>query len=182
MSRMGTTPILLPNGVEVKVADGVIKVKGPKGSLQETLKTGFSIRIEENQLFVDLDKKIETPPAFWGLMRALVRNMVEGVSKGYEKKLALVGVGYRAAVKESMLDLQLGYSHPTQVAIPQTVNVSVEKSTLIIITGPNKRDVGQFAASVRDVRPPEPYKGKGVRYENERVRKKAGKAAKGKTG
>jgi large subunit ribosomal protein L6 len=182
MSRMGTTPILLPKGVEVKVINGIVHVKGAKGSLEEILKEGFSIRIEEDKLFVDLDEKVKVPRAFWGLMRALVRNMVEGVSKGYEKKLSLIGVGYRAAIQGQVLDLQLGFSHPTQIAIPKMVNVAVEKSTLITITGVNKRDVGQFAASVRDVRPPEPYKGKGVRYENERVRKKAGKAAKGKTG
>lgn len=182
MSRLGRTPVLIPKGVEVKVVDGVIHVKGPKGSLSEALKEGFSIKIEEAQLFVEADEKIENPPAFHGLMRALVRNMIEGVSKGYEKKLTLIGVGYRAAVQGEMLDLELGFSHPTKLPIPKTLQVMVEKSTMIMITGTDKQSVGQFAASIRAIKPPEPYKGKGIRYENERVRKKAGKAAKGKTG
>jgi large subunit ribosomal protein L6 len=182
MSRLGRTPVLIPKGVEVKIVDGVIQVKGPKGTLSEALKKGFSIKIEEAQLFVEADEKIENPPAFHGLMRALVRNMIEGVSKGYEKKLTLIGVGYRAAIQGQMLDLELGFSHPTKLPIPKTLQVMVEKSTMIMITGTDKQSVGQFAASIRAIKPPEPYKGKGIRYENERVRKKAGKAAKGKTG
>jgi large subunit ribosomal protein L6 len=182
MSRLGRTPILIPKGVEIKVVDGVVHVKGPKGSLSDALKKGFSVRIEEGQLFIDADETIDNPPAFHGLMRALVRNMVEGVSKGYEKKLSLIGVGYRAAIQGQMLDLELGFSHPTQLPIPKAVNVVVEKGTTVIITGSDKQCVGQFAASVRAIKPPEPYKGKGIRYDNERVRKKAGKAAKGKTG
>lgn len=182
MSRLGKTPILIPKGVEVKVVDGIIHVKGPKGSLSEPLKAGFLIRMEEGHLFIDADEKVQNPPAFQGLMRALVRNMVEGVFKGYEKKLSLVGVGYRAAIQGQMLDLQLGFSHPTKIAIPQAIQVAVDKSVLITITGADKQCVGQFAASVRAMKSPEPYKGKGIRYENEHVRKKAGKAAKGKTG
>jgi len=182
MSRLGKTPILLPKGVEVKVVGDVVHVKGPKGSLSEPLKEGFVIRQESDRVYIDIVEGKEMPPAFQGLMRALVRNMIDGVSKGYEKRLALVGVGYRAAIQGSMLDLQLGYSHPTKIAIPKTLQVSVDKNTLIIIAGLDKRMVGQFAASVRSMRPPEPYKGKGIRYEAERVRKKAGKAAKGKAG
>ncbi len=182
MSRLGKTPVLIPKGVEVTVSGATVHVKGPKGSLSEPLKEGFSIRIEADQLFVDADEKVQTHPAFQGLVRALVRNMIEGVSKGYEKKLTLIGVGYRAAVQGQMLDLQLGFSHPTQLPIPAGVQVSVDKSTAILITGFDKQCVGQFAASVRAMKPPEPYKGKGIRYEKEHVRKKAGKAAKGKTG
>ena len=182
MSRLGKTPVLVPKGVEVKVVDGIVHVKGPKGSLNGPLKEGFSIRMEEDKLFIDIDEKLENFLAFQGLARALVRNMVDGVSKGFEKRLSLVGVGYRATLQGQILDMQLGFSHPTNIAIPQGVTVAVEKSTLIIISGSDKQCVGQFAASVRAMRPPEPYKGKGVRYENERVRKKAGKAAKGKTG
>jgi large subunit ribosomal protein L6 len=182
MSRLGKTPVLVPKGVEVKVVDGVVLVKGPKASLSELLQEGFAIRMEGDQLFVDIEKETDNSLAFQGLIRALVRNMVDGVSKGFEKRLSLVGVGYRAALQGDVLDLQLGFSHPTQIAIPQGLTVSVEKSTLVIISGSDKQCVGQFAASVRAIRPPEPYKGKGVRYENERVRKKAGKAAKGKTG
>src|SRR3990167_6640483 len=127
MSRLGKTPVLLPKGVEVKVIDGIVYVKGPKGSLSESLKEGFIVRMEEDKIFIDLEEKAKVPPAFQGLMRALVRNMVEGVSKGYEKKLSLIGVGYRAAVQGSLLDLQLGFSHPTQLSIPKTVQVAVEK-------------------------------------------------------
>lgn len=182
MSRLGKTPVLVPKGVEVTVSGGIVHVKGPKGALSEPLKNGFSLRTEGDQLFIDIDEKIENPPAFQGLMRALVRNMVEGVSKGYEKKLTLIGVGYRATIQGEMLDLQLGFSHPTQIAIPKAVKITVEKSTMILITGSDKQCVGQFAASIRAMKPPEPYKGKGIRYEKEHVRKKAGKAAKGKTG
>lgn len=182
MSRLGKTPVFLPKGVEVSVANGIVHVKGPKGSLSEPLKEGFKVRLEDGKLYIDIVEGRETNPAFQGLMRALVRNMVDGVSKGYEKRLSLVGVGYRAAIQGQVLDLQLGFSHPTKVAIPKTLQVSVDKNTLIIISGSDKQAVGQFAASVRAMRPPEPYKGKGIRYEAERVRKKAGKAAKGKTG
>ncbi len=182
MSRLGKTPVLIPKGVEVTVSGGTVYVKGPKGSLSEPLKEGFSIRIEADQLFVDINEKAEVSPAFQGLIRALVRNMVEGVSKGYEKKLTLIGVGYRATVQGQMLDLQLGFSHPTQIPIPEGVQIVIDKSTMISITGFDKQCVGQFAASIRAMKPPEPYKGKGIRYEKEHVRKKAGKAAKGKTG
>jgi large subunit ribosomal protein L6 len=115
-----------------------------------------------------------------GLFRSLINNMIIGVSKGFEIRLSLIGVGYRAAVVGNQLDMQLGFSHPTKVEIPQGINITVEKATKIIIDGIDKQKVGQFAATVRALRPPEPYKGKGVRYENEYVRKKAGKAAKGK--
>lgn len=182
MSRLGKTPILIPKGVEVKVVNGSVHVKGPKGDLSESLKLGFSIKIEGSDLFVEADEKIENPPAFHGLMRALIRNMIEGVSSGYQKKLMLIGVGYRAAIQGQMLDLELGFSHPTKLPIPKAVQVAVDKGTTILITGSDKQSVGQFAASIRAIKPPEPYKGKGIRYENERVRKKAGKAAKGKTG
>jgi large subunit ribosomal protein L6 len=182
MSRLGKTPVLIPKGVEVKVVDGIVHVKGPKGSLSEVVKKGFSVRVEGENLFVEADESVDNPPAFHGLMRALVRNLVEGVSKGYEKKLILIGVGYRAAVQGQVLDLQLGFSHPTQIPIPKSLQVSVDKSTAILITGAEKQCVGQFAAQVRAMKPPEPYKGKGIRYEHEHVRKKAGKAAKGKTG
>lgn len=182
MSRLGRTPILIPKEVTVEVVNGVVQVKGPKGTLSEALKNGFSIKMEEGQLFVEADEKIENPPAFHGLMRALIRNMLEGVSKGYQKKLILIGVGYRAAIQGPLLDLELGFSHPTKLPIPNTLQVTIEKNTIIMIAGSDKQSVGQFAASIRAVKPPEPYKGKGIRYENERVRKKAGKAAKGKTG
>jgi len=180
MSRYGNSPIPLPGGVEVKKAGNIVNVKGPKGQLEVEVKTGIEVAVEETQVLVSRDEKSLLPVAMHGLYRSLINNMVIGVDKGYEKRLSLIGVGYRAAVAGNLLDLQLGFSHPTKVEIPQGINVKVEKATTIIIDGIDKQVVGQFAATVRALRPPEPYKGKGVRYENEYVRKKAGKAAKGK--
>lgn len=181
MSRYGKTPIALPKEVELKVAQRQLAVKGPKGELNRLLKEGIQLNIEEEKVYVTLDEKLSLPKAMHGLYRSLIHNMIIGVSKGFEKRLSLVGVGYRASVTGEDLVLQLGYSHPTKAFIPKGLDVKVEKSTTIIISGIDNQLVGQFAATVRAIRPPEPYKGKGVRYENEYVRKKAGKAAKGKT-
>lgn len=180
MSRLGKSPIELPKGVEVQLANGVLNVKGPKGTLNLDLPKGISLKIDGDLAFVEKDEAIEMPKSSHGLYRASINNLIIGVSKGFEKRLSLIGVGYRANVQGQMLDLQLGYSHPTQIEIPNSVKILVEKSVLIIITGIDKQAVGQFAAAVRAMRPPEPYKGKGIRYEGEYVRKKAGKAAKGK--
>jgi large subunit ribosomal protein L6 len=182
MSRLGKTPISLPKGIEVKVADNLIHVKGPKGSLSQQLKDGVSVNVESDKVTVLVDEGKNIPSSFHGLYRSLISNMILGTSKGFEKKLILIGVGYRAAVQGQKLDLQLGFSHPVQLEIPKTVQVAVDKSTTITITGADKHTVGQFAAAIRAKKAPEPYKGKGIRYENEYVRKKAGKAAKGKTG
>ncbi|MBS0620276.1 MAG: 50S ribosomal protein L6 [Verrucomicrobia bacterium] len=182
MSRLGRSPIPLPDKVEVNIAGGQIHVKGPKGNLSIAAREGISVKTEDKNLFVQRDEKVEMPKATHGLFRALINNMIVGVTKGFEKRLSLIGVGYRAALQGQSLDLQLGFSHPTKVAVPKGVNVTVEKSVLIIITGIDKHAVGQFAATVRAMKPPEPYKGKGIRYENEFVRKKAGKAAKAKAG
>lgn len=181
MSRLGKTPVQLPDKVEVKIADGMVHAKGPKGNLSIPSAEGISIKIEGDRLFVLKDEKVEMPKTTHGLYRALINNLVIGVSKGFEKKLGLVGVGYRAQVQGQMLDLQLGFSHPTQLKIPKGVNVAVDKSVTITISGIDKHLVGQFAAAVRSMKPPEPYKGKGIRHEGEYVRKKAGKAAKAKT-
>jgi large subunit ribosomal protein L6 len=181
MSRLGKSPIPLPDKVEVRIADGKVHAKGPKGSLSIPAQEGITVKIEGGRLVVEKDDRVEMPRTIHGLYRALINNMVIGVSKGFEVRLGLIGVGYRANVQGHMLDLQLGFSHPTQLKIPQGVTVAVDKSVTIIISGIDKHLVGQFAAQVRGMKPPEPYKGKGVRYENEYVRKKAGKAAKGKT-
>ena len=180
MSRYGKTPISLPSGVELKKTANKITVKGSKGELEIDVKNGVNVAVEEEKILITLDEKMKLPKSMHGLYRSLINNMIHGVSKGFEKKLSLVGVGYRAAVAGNKLDLQLGFSHPTSVEIPKEVEIKVEKSTTIIISGADKQIVGQFAASVRAIRPPEPYKGKGVRYADEYVRKKAGKAAKGK--
>jgi large subunit ribosomal protein L6 len=181
MSRLGRSPIELPKNVEAKVVDGKVFVKGPKGSLEWQGYPGLKVRTEEGSLFVEFEEKVKISNVLYGLSRATINNMVIGVSKGFERKLTMVGVGYRAAIQGHMIDLQIGFSHPTKLPIPKGLNVEVDKSTTIIIKGVDKHLVGQFAAMVRSKRPPEPYKGKGIRYEDEYVRKKAGKAAKGKT-
>lgn len=181
MSRLAKKPISIPKGVEVKAAaDGQVHVKGPKGSVQVKLAHGLKLKTEGDQLHVNHDEAVELSKAKHGLFWALMRNAITGVAEGFEKKLTLIGVGYKAAVAGSKLDLQLGYSHPTAVEIPKTLQVTVEKGTAITIKGSDRHEVGQFAAAVRAMKPPEPYKGKGIRYENEYVRKKEGKAAKGK--
>ncbi len=179
MSRLGKTPIQLPKGVEVIVSkDGNVHVKGPKGTLFVQLPAGIVVKKEEHHLLVERDETLAPANALYGLYRSLLNNCVVGVTEGFEKKLSLVGVGYRAAVTGNKLDMQVGFSHPTSFVIPKTVQVAVDKGTLISIKGIDKHEVGQFAASVRALKPPEPYKGKGIRYEDEYVRKKEGKAAK----
>ena len=173
-------PIPLKKGVEIKKDENKILVKGPKGSESIDLPQGLDFRIENEMVTVFLMETSDLPASQLGLYRSLIANVIVGVSLGFEKQLSLIGVGYRAAVKGDVLDLSLGFSHPCQLKIPTELKVVVEKNTLIKISGINKQKVGQFAANVRSMRPPEPYKGKGVRYVGEYVRKKAGKAAKGK--
>lgn len=181
MSRLGRTPVSMPKGVEIKAAkNGAVHVKGPKGSLELQLPTGISLKIEGQSVLIERDETLAPSKAMHGLYRSLLKNAIQGVSEGYEVKLSLIGVGYRANVAGNKLDMQLGFSHPTLIEIPKSVQVMVDKGVAIVIKGVDKREVGQFAASVRAMKPPEPYKGKGVRYENEYVRKKEGKAAKGK--
>lgn len=178
MSRVGKKVIAIPQGVQISVAGNVVTVKGPKGTLTQELSNGVSVRNENGELIVENQDQEESQ--FHGLYRALINNMVVGVSTGFSRKLELIGVGYRAAVQGQVLDLQLGFSHPTRLEIPQGLSIAVEKNTVITVTGIDKQRVGQFSAEIRAIRPPEPYKGKGVRYEGEYVRKKAGKTTKGK--
>lgn len=181
MSRLGKTPISLPNNTEIKTSkEGLLQIKGPKGALSLQLPPGFSLKTEGNLVFLERDEKVCPDSATHGLIRSLLKNDVIGVSDGYEVELSLVGVGYRANVQGTKLDLQVGFSHPTAIEIPKSLQVTVDKGISILIKGINKQEVGQFAATVRAVKPPEPYKGKGIRYKNEYVRKKEGKAAKGK--
>lgn len=181
MSRLGKTPISLPKGVELKAnKDGSVHVKGPKGQLSLQLPKGLELKTEGQMTSLERDEALVPEKALHGLYRSLLKNMIIGVSEGFEVKLTLIGVGYKAAVQGNKLDLQLGYSHPTFLEIPKTLQVAVDKGTAISIKGVDKQEVGQFAATVRAMKPPEPYKGKGIRYENEFVRKKEGKAAKGK--
>lgn len=177
MSRKGKLPITLPKGVEVKVTGEDLSVKGPKGTLHQKLVPGVSVKQEQDQLHVILADDHSDKGNFHGLYRSLIQNMVIGTTQGFEKQLEMVGVGYRAAVQGKNLDLQIGLSHPTQLPIPEGLQVTVEKSTAISIKGLDSQQVGQFAATVRSKKPPEPYQGKGIRYKGEHVRKKAGKTA-----
>ena len=177
MTRLAKKPIVLSKGTEFKFDKGTVTVKGPKGTLSVDLPEGIIIDVDGENVNVSIDEKLLKRP-FLGLYRSLVNNVVIGVTTGYQKKLTLIGVGYRAALKGNEVDLQLGFSHPCSVKVPEGITVKVDKSTSITIEGCDKQVVGQFAADIRAKRPPEPYKGKGVRYENEYVRKKAGKSAK----
>ena len=181
MSRLGKIAITIPSSVEVKLSGRKLHVKGPKGELSAEFPEGLSIKVEDGKALVMRDKASDLNNALYGLHRSLFSNMVMGVSKGFEIKLSMIGVGYRAAVEGHELKLQIGKSHPTKVPIPKGIVITIDKNGVISITGIDKHLVGQFAASVRAKKPPEPYKGKGIRYENEYVRKKAGKAAKAKT-
>jgi len=175
MSRKGKLPIPVPKGVEVKISTEEVSVKGPKGSMTQKLIPGIKVAEEEGNVLVILED-VEKHN-FQGLYRTLIYNMVLGTTTGFEKKPEMIGVGYRAAVQGNLLDLQLGFSHPTKLPIPEGISVKVDKNTQITISGYDKRIVGQFAAVVRRMRPPEPYQGKGIRYVDEYVRKKAGKSA-----
>ncbi|MEI8365082.1 MAG: 50S ribosomal protein L6 [Parachlamydiaceae bacterium] len=177
MSRKGKQPITIPAGVDVQIGNKQITVKGPKGTLQYTIVPEVVVRAENHVLHVELSPECQNAGNFHGLFRSLVNNMIQGASVGFERKLEMIGVGYRAAVQGHLLDLQIGLSHPTKLPIPEGVQVKVDKNTLITISGADKQKVGQFAANVREIRPPEPYQGKGIRYHGEYVRKKAGKAA-----
>jgi len=175
MSRIAKNPIELPKGIEFQHSDGVVHVKGPKGSLEMNLHPGVGVSVEEGSLQVAPHNDADMAMA--GTMRALIANMVEGVDSGFERKLSLVGVGYRAAVQGSSLNLQLGFSHPVNFEIPEGVSIEAPSQTEIIVKGSDKQLVGQVAAKIRAYRPPEPYKGKGVRYADERVIMKEAKKA-----
>jgi len=177
MSRKGKQPIELPKSVSVTLSKGIVKVQGPKGELTQEVSSAVAIEQEGQLLHVKVDPSQDEARALHGLYRSLIENMVVGTSTGFVKQLEMVGVGYRAAVKGKDLDVQVGYSHPTMLAIPEGLTVEVEKNTLIKISGIDKQKVGQFAANIRAKRPPEPYQGKGIRYAGEYVRKKAGKSA-----
>jgi large subunit ribosomal protein L6 len=176
MSRVGKKPIPIPSGVTVNLGDGQIQVKGPKGELACALPSGIEVKLENEALAFDRPDDSKTARANHGLARALANNMIIGVSGGFVKRLEIEGVGYRADVKGKTLNLLLGFSHPVKMPIPEGLSVAVEQNTKLSIEGADKQAVGQFAADVRSLRPPEPYKGKGVRYENEHIRRKVGKA------
>jgi len=178
MSRIGKKPIDIPAGVDVQIADNVVTAKGPLGTRKIRVRPEIAIKIENNQIILTKTNEERQTGALYGLSRTLVSNMVTGVKDGFEKKLEIQGVGYRVAKDGNDLNLQLGYSHPVKVFAPQDIEFVVEGNTKITVKGIDKQAVGDVAAEIRGKRPPEVYKGKGVRYAGERVRRKAGKTGK----
>ena len=179
MSRIGKEPIAVPAGVDVSVDGSRVSVKGPRGQLEQSFHPAMRILLEDGTVRVERPSDERDHRSLHGLTRTLIANMVEGVTQGYEKRLEIVGVGYRAVLKGTDLELAVGFSHPVSFQPPEGIEFEVPAPNRIVIRGIDKQLVGEIAANVRKVRKPEPYKGKGIRYEGERVRKKAGKAAKG---
>ena len=178
MSRIGKKPIEIPSGVEIKIEGNMITVKGPKGTESVTFRDEVKVSVADNHVIVEPNSEDRKTNALHGLFRTLIANAVHGVSQGFEKKLEIVGVGYRANMEGSNLNLVLGYSHPVVVVPPTGITLAVEANTKISVKGTNKQTVGDVAAFIRSKRPPEVYKGKGVKYEGEYIRRKAGKAGK----
>ncbi len=178
MSRIGKMPVQLPENVSVELKDNNIVVKGPLGTLVQDVHKDINIEINGNEVVVSRPTNNKMHRSMHGLYRALINNMVEGVTKGYEKKLQIVGVGYRASKEGKKLNLQLGFSHPVVMEDPEGITVEVPSQTEIVVKGIDKQAVGNYAAKIRDWRKPEPYKGKGIRYFGEHVRRKEGKAGK----
>lgn len=176
MSRIGNKPVSVPDKVTVAIEGSTVRVKGPKGELVETFRPEMKIRLEDGKVMIERPSDGKAHKALHGLTRALIANMVQGVTSGYRKALEIVGVGYRAEKKGKNLVLNVGYSHPVQYPEPQGITISTTAPTVVVIEGLDKQKVGQVAAEIRSVRPPEPYKGKGIRYQGEQVRRKAGKA------
>ena len=178
MSRIGKKPIEIPSGVEAKIEGNMITVKGPKGTESVTFRDEVKVSVADNHVIVEPNSEDRKTNALHGLFRTLIANAVHGVSQGFEKKLEIVGVGYRANMEGSNLNLVLGYSHPVVVVPPTGITLAVEANTKISVKGTNKQTVGDVAAFIRSKRPPEVYKGKGIKYEGEYIRRKAGKAGK----
>ncbi len=179
MSRIGKQPVIIPEGVDVEVSGAGITVKGPRGRLSWTHPAGVSVRVEAGQAVVSRDNDSKPVRALHGLSRSLIQNMVKGVSEGYTKVLELVGIGYRVQVQGDKLVFSVGYSHPVEFRLPEGVKAEVDKKQVTLtLSGIDKQQVGQVAADIRAIRKPDAYKGKGIRYQGERLRLKAGKAAK----
>jgi large subunit ribosomal protein L6 len=178
MSRIGKAPVPVPAGVEIEIQPGLVRAKGSKGTLEAKFPAVIAVTREDDQLVFTRSSEQREHRAFHGLARALVANIVQGVSNGFEKHLEIQGVGYRAQLQGQTLVLQVGYSHPVEMDAPEGIEFEVPAPTKITVRGPSKELVGQTAANIRKVRPPEPYKGKGIRYEGEVLRRKVGKAAK----
>ncbi len=177
MSRIGKKPIPVPPGVTVTVDGTTVTVKGPKGELSRTFADGMKIRVENGEVVIERPSEEKHVRALHGLTRALIANMVQGVTEGFKKTLEIIGVGYRAEKKGKNLVVNVGYSHPVEYPEPAGITLATPAPTVIVIEGIDKQKVGQVAAELREFRPPEPYKGKGIRYQGEQVRRKAGKTA-----
>ena len=176
MSRIGRLPIDIPQGVEVKIEEGnKVTVKGPKGSLEKNLPVEMEIKLEDNQIVVSRPNDLKKMKSLHGLTRSLIANMVTGVSQGYEKKLEINGVGYRAQKKGKEITFNLGFSHPVAMTDPEGIETEMDGQNIIIVKGIDKEKVGQYAAEIRELRKPEPYKGKGIKYADEVIRRKVGK-------
>ena len=180
MSRIGRMPIAVPAGVDVKIDGSTVTVKGPKGTLTRTVSSNITVTLDNGVITVTRPNDLKENRALHGLTRTLIANMVQGVNEGFKKELEINGIGYRAAKQGKDLVLNIGYSHDVIMPEPETITVEVPAPNKIIISGPDKQKVGQFAAEVRGKRPPEPYKGKGIKYVDEVIRRKEGKAGKGK--
>jgi large subunit ribosomal protein L6 len=177
MSRIGRKPIQIPDGVEIDVKPGAVYVKGPKGELQQTVSRDMKVGIDDGTLTVERPTDRGDHRALHGLTRSLIANMVEGVTDGFERRLEIQGVGYRANLKGKNLEMSLGYSHPVSIEAPEGIEFEVPQPTEVVVRGIDKQLVGETAARIRKSRPPEPYKGKGVRYQGEYVARKVGKRA-----
>jgi large subunit ribosomal protein L6 len=175
MSKIGKKPVPIPSGVTAVIEGRVVKIKGPKGELKHVLRDAQSVKIDGGMIVVTTTGETKQHKAEWGMTRAILANLIAGVAKGYEKRLEITGVGYKAAVAGKNLQLALGYSHEVNFAIPDGIAVATPKPTEIVITGIDKQKVGQVAAEIRGFRPPEPYKGKGVKYAGEFIFRKEGK-------
>lgn len=178
MSRIGKKPILIPQNVEAKIHDGLVMIKGSKGELSQEIHPHVDIKIENGKIFVAVkNPELKEDKALWGLYGSLIKNMIIGVTKGFEKKLEIIGVGYKAALSGNKLILNVGFSHPVEFELPKNISINIDKN-IITVSGLDKQLVGEIAARLRKIRPPEPYKGTGIKYSDEVIRRKAGKAAK----
>ena len=178
MSRIGRLPIDMPKTVKASIADGIITVEGPKGKLSQKICPAIKVEFEEGKIVVTRENDEKATRAYHGLMRQLIRNMIVGVSDGYQKNLVIVGVGYKAELKQNILIMTLGYANDIEYVIPEGIKVALDGPTKIAVSGIDKQLVGQTAAEIRSLRKPEPYKGKGVKYDTEVVRSKSGKSGK----
>ena len=181
MSRIGKKPITIPNGVKVEVKDSTVFIEGPKGNLSRSLSNRISLEIKENQILVKRQTDTKLDKSLHGLNRALISNMIKGVTEGYSKELEIIGVGFKASVQGNNLNMQLGFSHPVNFPIPDGIRIETPKPTQIVVRGIDKEKVGEVSCEIRVIYPPEPYKGKGIRFVGEYVKKKVGKAVQSTT-